>query len=437
MQGWTTMRKQRAAIIASALSLIAGSSDVWPNSTVSVERVSVGRSGRQANNTSEVFAISSSGEEVAFISGADNLAPRDTNAQYDAFVRVRTAGDTERVSLGSRGRRADLGSFTVAISGNGRFVAFGSKATNLVPGDTNGEMDIFVHDRIKGRTERVNVGPGGQQANGSSYSVSISTTGRYVAFDSGASNLVPNGDHGGGVFVRDRVLGTTSLVSRARKGQKPDSFSFSPAISANGRFVAFSSGATNLVAGDTNASNDIFVHDRWRGITRRVSVASDGREGDLESGTRIAISRDGRFVTFESVATNLVRNDRNDTSDIFLHDMLTSRTIKVSSGPGGVDANSGSYTPSISTDGRYIAFLSSATNLTSGHTNGREEIYVFDRVKGKLRRIDVHLAVIPPDGGINGLAISGDGGSLAFASSARNHVPHDTNGVPDVFVVGR
>ena len=189
MRGWATMRKQRAAIIASALSLIAGSGDAWSNSTVSVERVSIGRDGRQANDTSEVFAISSSGEEVAFISGADNLAPRDTNAQYDAFVRVRTAGDTERVSLDSRGRRADLGSFTVAISGNGRFVAFGSRATNLVPGDTNGEMDIFVHDRIKGRTERVNVGPGGRQANGSSYSVSISITGHYVAFDSGASNL--------------------------------------------------------------------------------------------------------------------------------------------------------------------------------------------------------------------------------------------------------
>ena len=230
------------------------------------------------------------------------------------------------------------------------------------------------------------------------------------------------------------ITGLVNLTPDGKaSGGEPDRLT----ISGDGRYAAWADDSTTLVAGDTNASNDIFVHDRWRGITRRVSVASDGREGDLESGTRIAISRDGRFVTFESVATNLVRNDRNDTSDIFLHDMLTSRTIKVSSGPGGVDANSGSYTPSISTDGRYIAFLSSATNLTSGHTNGREEIYVFDRVKGKLRRIDVHLAAIPPDGGINGLAISGDGGSLAFVSSARNHVPHDTNGVPDVFVVGR
>lgn len=431
------MCKQCAAAMGYVLSLIAGSGDAWSNSTGSVERVSVGRDGRQANNFSEVFAISSSGQEVAFISGADNLVSRDTNAQDDVFVRDRAAADTERASLGPRGRQADLGSATVAISGNGRFVAFGSTATNLVPGDTNGEMDIFVHDRSNGGMERVSVGPGGRQANGSSYNVSISATGRFVAFGSGASNLVPNGDANGGIFVRDRALGSTSLVSRARKGRKADGFSFAPVISANGRFVAFSSGATNLVVGDTNEANDIFVHDRRRGMTRRVSVASDGREADLESGSRLAISRDGRFVTFESVATNLVHNDRNDSSDIFLHDMVTSRTIRVSSGPNGLDANSGSYVPSISADGRLIAFLSTATNLTPGQTNGRDQIYVYDRTKGKLRRIDVDLAAIPPDGGINGLAISGNGCSLAFASSATNHVRHDTNGVPDVFVVAR
>lgn len=196
--------------------------------------------------------------------------------------------------------------------------------------------------------------------------------------------------------MHDRVLRTTSLVSRGQKGQNLDGISLAPAISANGRFVAFSSAATNLVVGDTNSANDIFVYDRSRCTTRRVSVRSDGREANLESGVQAAISGDGRFVTFASVAINLVCNDRNDTSDIFLHDMLTSRTIKVSSGPSGLDANSGSY----------VGF-------------------------------DVYFAAIPPYGGINGLAISGDCGSLAFASSARNHVPHDTNGVPDVFVVGQ
>jgi Tol biopolymer transport system component len=180
--------------------------------------------------------------------------------------------------------------------------------------------DVFVHDRQTGQTSRVSVATDGMQANGESWNATISADGRYVAFESRASNLVPAYNNGTwDIFVHDRQTGQTSRVSVASDRSQANNYSWAPAVSPDGRFMAFSSGASNLVPGDTNDVGDVFVHDRQTGQTSRVSVASDGTEGNSHSGWP-SISADGRTVAFESWASTLVPGDTNNTSDIFVHE---------------------------------------------------------------------------------------------------------------------
>jgi Tol biopolymer transport system component len=235
------------------------------------------------------------------------------------FVHDRQTGTTERVSVNSAGAQANYGGAFPSISVDGRFVAFDSYASNLVSGDTNGAPDVFVHDRQTGTTERVSVNVAGTQGNNSSGDASISADGRLVAFDSYASNLV-SGDTNGtwDVFVRDRQAGTTKCMSVDSAGTQGNDSSLSGSISVDGRFVAFQSSASKLVSGDTNGASDVFVHDRQTGTTERVSVDSAGREGNLDS-VYPAISADGRFVAFHGDASNLVPGDTNGSVDVFVH----------------------------------------------------------------------------------------------------------------------
>ena len=351
-------------------------------------RVSISSADVQGNNGSIYPSISSDGQYVAFSSFADNFVDDDTNGAYDVFVHDRQTGETSRVSVSSAGGQGNNDSGVITpISSDGRYVAFASGADNLVDGDTNGVSDVFVHDRQTGETTRVSVSSaGGQGINGGGGTPSISSDGWYVAFVSSADNLV-DGDSNlrGDVFVHNRQNGETTRVSVSSAGGQGNngSSTSSPSISSDGRYVAFESFADNLVDGDTNGAQDVFVHDRQTGETSRVSVSSAGGQGK-DGSSMSSFSFDGRYVAFISPADNLVGGDTNGENDIFIHDRQTGETTRVSVSSTGGQSNDDSYLPSISSDGRYIAFESEADNLVADDTNGDRDIFVHDRLSSML-----------------------------------------------------
>ncbi|MEG4489099.1 calcium-binding protein [Microcoleus sp. D2_18a_B4] len=397
--------------------------------------VSVDSAGNLGNSGSYNPSISADGRFVAFSSLASNIVPGDTNNTYDIFVRDRLTNTTTRVSVDSAGNQADRNSDGASISPDGRFVAFNSDASNLVPGDTNNTFDIFVRDRLTNTTTRVSVDSAGNQGNSRSTSPSISADGRFVAFDSGASNIVPGDTNNSfDIFVRDRLTNTTTLVSVDSAGNQGNSGSGTPSISADGRFVAFSSVASNLVPGDTNDDTDIFVRDRLTNTTTRLSVDSAGNQGNGNS-YNPSISADGRFVAFSSVASNIVPGDTNNRFDIFVRDRLTNTTTGLSVDSAGNPGNLQSGSPSISADGRFVAFTSEVSNLVPGDTNINRDIFVRDTLTNTTTRVSVDSAGNQADRNSDGASISADGRFVAFSSFASNIVPGDTNNTDDIFVV--
>jgi tricorn protease-like protein len=293
-------------------------------------RVSVSSHGTQGNSVSDRPSIDDFAELVAFESYADNLVDDDTNGERDIFVHNLSTRRTSRVSVSSRRKQANDGSSQPAIDGSGRFVAFTSRATNLVLDDTNDTNDVFVHDLTTGETSRVSVsspthGNGASvQGNRPSTHPSISDGGRFVAFSSQADNLVADDTNGAeDVFVHDRDTGKTTRVSVGSGGTQANGSSRDSSISADGRFVAFSSQADNLVADDTNIVADVFRHDRASGQTQRWSVASDGSQatlGGTVGSVTPAITNAGDKITFSSDARGLVPGDTVLTINIFLRD---------------------------------------------------------------------------------------------------------------------
>jgi subtilisin family serine protease/Tol biopolymer transport system component len=349
-------------------------------------------------------------------------------------------GVTERVSLASDGSQADrLSQAPPAISADGRYVAFASLARNLVPGDPNVAGGVFVRDRVTGTTERASVSSDGAAASGNA--PAISADGRYVAFASFESYLVPGDtNNAADIFVHDRQTGATERVSVASDGSEAigGASSSAPAISSDGRLVAFASSASNLVPGDTNNASDIFVHDRQTGVTERVSVASDGSETGLFSfSSDPSISADGRYVAFTSSGSTLVPDDTNNTTDVFVRDRQAGTTERVSVASDGSEAASFSMGTSISADGSLVAFASSAANLVPGDTNGQSDMFVHDRLTGLTERASVATDGSQGNGFTSGPALSGDGRYVGFASGSSNLVAGDTNNVWDIFVHDR
>jgi Tol biopolymer transport system component len=343
-----------------------GTTDVFVRNRVTntTELVSVNNDGEQANGPSGPDGISSDGRYVLFWSGGSNLVPGDTIDVPDLFVRDRLLGLTERVNLSSSGEPGNHFPSLAAISADGRYVTFSSEATDLVAGDTNGCYDVFVRDRTAGTTERVSVSTTGRQANGDSFTDSISADGRYVAFHSDASNLVPDGH--GGIFVRDRAEGTTEYI-----GGSSDTC-FLHEISPDGSCVLW----------DSEDEDRVYLHDRLQDITQEMTVSSEGqpgvREGDLSdcwAGIG-GLSSDGRYVSFHTNLAGLASGDADGQVNVFLRDRVAGTTELVSIDRSG-SCVAGSQS-SMSADGRCITFISDSSVLVPGDTNGQNDVFVRD-----------------------------------------------------------
>ncbi len=400
-------------------------------------RASVGPGGAQANHQSHDSAISGTGRYVTFTSWASNLVPGDTNDTRDVFVRDRRTHVTRRVSVGPGGVQSTIHdpSFESRISADGRYVAFTSQA-RLAAGDTNSFWDVYVRDRKTHVTRRVSVGPGGLQTNEYSQSPAISAHGRYVAFESDASNLVAGDTNEAvDVFVRDRKAHVTRRVSVGANGAQssPSRGSGYPVISAGGRYVAFHTSAFNLVIGDTNDSVDVFVRDRVAHVTRRVSIGRGGAQANGNSLVPV-ISARGRYVAFSSDASNLAAGDTIATYDVFVRDRVAQVTRRLSIGRGGAQPNGNSFVTGISADGRYVVFTSRASNLVARDTNGHVDVFVRDRVTHLTRLVSVGRRGGPANRDSPRAAISADGRHVAFDSQASNLVRRDSNRRLDVFV---
>lgn len=442
--------------------------------------VSRSTSGQQANDWSQSSSISADGRHVAFVSWATNLVPGlrqaacpsvegsytsrnvSTTACPLVFVRDRLTGTTRLVSMSSSGDQANDASVAPSISADGRYIAFHSLASNLVGSDTNGVNDVFVHDVVTRLTSRVSVLSSGAEARddtpfaaygttGSSHP-SISSNGRYVAFQSFAHNLVPGDTNGGpegktkvgglDVFIHDRATRETRRVSMSSTGmssRQGEWYSYSPDISSDGKYVAFVSGQDVGGTGENVDVYEIYVQALDGGATRRVSVSSSGERGNSNSDLP-RLSDDGRFVLFSSRASNFVAGDTNATWELYVRDLVAHTTTRVSLPSAGGRSQQGS----ISSDGRYVAYESDAyesdaNELDPGETSGRILLQVFlhDRLTNTTILISVSAAGAQANNGAYAPSISADGRSVAFQSVASNLVSGDENGVADIFVFER
>jgi Tol biopolymer transport system component len=402
----------------------------------------VATGGAQGDAASHGPSLSSDGRYVAFTSSATNLVRGDTNGVPDVFVRDRWAGVTTRVSVASDGTQgngpsgatAAYGS-RVAVSGNGRYVAFTSAASNLVDSDRNDSLDVFVHDRVTHATIRASVSSEGGSRPGESAAPAISADGRWITYASTA------GDAGDGNLAWDIVLfdrwgQSTSRISVPAGGGQANGGSGDPAISANGRYVTFHSSASNLVPGDTNGLWDVFVFDRWTHRTSRISTTDTGAQSNGDS-SGATISADGRYVSYMSSAANLAEPGWWGFG-VFVTDRVTHHTTRVPYSPYFGDPDEISqvtYGAVISPDGRYAAF-GHALSLADGAGIWYHAIVVYDRWTGAFtyRRAD---AAGHRWEDLDGPAIAAGGRFLAYSSVLADVAPHDTNGATDIFVQQR
>jgi RHS repeat-associated protein len=355
-----------------------------------------------AANTAGAADMTPNGRFVVFRSGASSIVTGVTGNQV--YLLDRQTSTTSLISSNSSGQAAGTGTMAGgAISANGRYVAFQSTSTNLVASDTNGVADIFLRDRTAGTTVRVSVATGGSQSNGLSEEPAISDDGRLIVFRSAANNLVSSDTNSvSDIFVHNRVEGTTVRVSLTSNGSQLSSSSNNPAISGDGRFVAFD---TQAQLDSDDAYEDVFVLDLSRGGVSLVSRTDPVTSASLRA-TDPTVSRDGRFVAF----TALVSGD----FQIYRYDRETDKTLRVSTTSSNALGNDHSQSPVISADGRAVVFYSDATNLVSGDTNAQDDTFVRDLTQASVERVSVNNSgtqgTLTSSGGVP----SSDGQFVAF-----------------------
>lgn len=322
---------------------------------------------------------------------------------------------TKIISIPTNESLSNNNSYEPSISADGRYIAFTSYANNLVLNDNNGFCDIFIRDNHLNTTKRISISNTGEEGNGNSFEPSISSNGRYVAFTSYATNLVPDDNNGfSDVFIYDLFLNITKLVSISSKGEQGNQNSHGASINGNGHFIAFTSFATNLVTDDTNEASDIFIRDMVSATTKRCSVSSKGSQGNFDSADP-SISDDGQFISFTSSANNLVAEDSNECADIFVYNQLGGIEI-VSISNKGEKGNYDSCKSSINGNGNYVSFISWADNLVDGDGDRWQDLFVYDRLLKKTERIAPIVHWDEGESFYGAAAISADGNCIAFVS---------------------
>ncbi|MCL4472921.1 MAG: hypothetical protein M1455_03125 [Actinobacteria bacterium] len=399
-----------------------------------VSRLSTSATGGQGNDSSNADSISTDGRYVAFHSHASNLTPDDPDTTADVFVKDTQTGAISLVSKSTLGAKGDGDSGGAAVSADGRYVAFFSYATNLSTADQDFVADVFLRDTQLGITTLVSSSTDGAvKGNSNSVRPSISADGRYVAFESDATNLVPlDNNNDTDVFRKDTQTHETRRVSLASNGNQVVDDSFEPSISADGNLVAFSS-QSGMGTGDPDAIIDIFLKNMQTREVTLESTSPAGVKGNAASSAP-AISANGRYVAFHSDADNLVAGDNNDARDVFRKDTESGATTRISISSSGSEATGASEDASISDNGRYVAFESGADNLSDSDGNGNFDIYSKDTVTGATDLISLRYDGGAAAGSSGEPAVSADGSYVAFHSSSNNMVPGDSNNEDDVFI---
>ena len=411
--------------------------------TVNRRNESIEWASSPGNNNSATPKVSADGRFVAYSSRATDLVPDDTNNQDDIFVFDSVTKAIERVSVSSAGAQGNFASVNPSISADGRYVAFESEATNLVPGDGNGQtdrsagVDVFVHDRTTHTTERVSLTETGSQVNQASRRPSISGDGRYVAFQSGGNNLIAGFRSGQvNVYVRDRVANTLVGASVPYSVIPSNRSSLNPVLSEDGNYVAFEFTASLNDGNRSFSYRDIYLFNRVTLAVERLTGTKVGLEADRTDSRLPSISGDGRYVAFQSTAEDLDFFDVNGKADVFVYDRITGLTRRVSASPTGVEELfQDSINATISGDGRYVAFQSRIANFVTPDINGSIDVFVKDMVTGEFSLKSSTPAGVQGDGDSTFPSLSADGRSVAFISSANNLAAGKTSFNADVFLV--
>ena len=406
-------------------------------------RISNASGGVIGNGNSYYPRISKDGRYVVFMSAASNLVNNDTNGKVDVFLYDRNTQQIELISVATDGTQGNNDSAYPSINADGRYVLFASNASNLALGDTNGSADCYLRDRLTGQTTRVSVSSSGQEGNGHSCytnemviraNADISDDGRYIVFTSTSSNFADDDLNGyEDVFLRDLTAGTTTRVSVTSAGGSGNNISHYPAISGDGKYAVFESIANNLTPDDTNASSDIFVREILTGMTTLVSKTPGGSSGNGDS-RRPAINSDGRYIAFGSYASDLVSGDANSAEDVFVWNRTSGSSQLVSRASDGTQGNDSSGFPHISGDGRYVVYRSDASNLVPSDTNNFFDIFVSDVILGQTSRLSVKGSGAQSNADAYFPYTDGDGSHVAWYSADTALYPGDSSSRYDIFL---
>ncbi len=424
---------RRAALLLSLLAFISLSSAVSAQYN-DIRIVSERQNGGDGNGLVSSISLSGDGSLAVFSTTSTNLLNTDTNSLADVYLYTRSSGALTLVSVGTNGLAGNGASGEAIISADGSVVVFSSTASNLVSGDTNGVSDVFLYNVSSGETTLASRSSAAVIGNGASSSPSLSADGNLVVFQSDATNLVDNDTNSAtDIFLKNQSGDTTTRLSLDLGGTQGDAASSHAVISADGTKAAFVSSATNLLpAPDSNGFADILIKVISSGVVTRASISSSLVAGN-EASSHPALSQDGRYVAFSSLASNLVSADSNSVSDIFVHDTNTLTTTRVSLSQSGLSPNDSSTAPAISNSGRYVAFVSSASNLVNADTNNSSDIFVYDRSAQETARVSISAYGGASNGESSAPIITADGQYVGFVSIANNLVSGDNNGKVDAF----